>query len=257
MGLMLEVVQVPSLAVFSAFDNRNHNGWKNPRVEVFGDPVYSASDSRLPRSTASAPAPLAAGIGKRYPRLPFSQDEIAIVERLVPPERRLILRGVRASREEFLSQRTTDYSILLISAHASVDDLQPELSRIVLSQYDETGRPTDGMVRLYDLYGPTIPSFVILSACETAEGKQLDGEGLISITRGFLSAGATGLLASTFRVDDEAASVLVSRFLQNLVEHPAMTSARALLATRQTLAESGRWSDPFYWGAFTLAAAWR
>lgn len=145
----------------------------------------------------------------------------------------------------------------MISAHASADDIQPELSHIALTQYDESGNATDGLIHLYDLYRLTTPSLVILSACETAEGKQLDGEGLISLTRGFLSAGATGLLASSLRVDDEASSVVVSTFLDKLLAHQGIEPSRALLNTRRMLAHSARWSDPFYWGTLTLTAAWR
>lgn len=256
-GLMLEVVQVPSLAVFSALASRSGHAPVSLSAAVFADPLYSASDARMPQPAASLLKLQSATPSPRYRRLWFSQDEIATVERLFSVDRRWIRRGSGASRQAFLSGHLKRYSLLLVSAHAYADDLQPELSHIALSVFDEKGRPTDGMIHLYDLYDLCIPSFVVLSACETAAGKELDGEGLISLERGFLASGATGLLGSPFRVDDEASSVLVSTFLELLKGRRGMSASSALLKTRRILAASARWSDPFYWGTYILAAAWR
>jgi CHAT domain-containing protein len=123
--------------------------------------------------------------------------------------------------------------------------------------FSRDGRSIDGLVRLYDIAEMSLRSFAILSACETAEGKEVNGEGLISLSRGFLSSGASGVLASPFRVDDEASSLLISNFLKNILGSKPMPPPLALRQARQVLAHSQRWHDPFYWGTFMLVAGWR
>jgi len=69
--------------------------------------------------------------------------------------------------------------VVHLSTHALIDDRTPELSRLALSLVDESGRPLNGFLRPYQLAGLRLPgSIVVLSACDTALGKQVLGEGM-------------------------------------------------------------------------------
>jgi CHAT domain-containing protein len=99
---------------------------------------------------------------------------------------------------------------------------------------------------------------VVLSACETALGKQQRGEGTISLTRSFLLAGAAQVVATLWRVDDEASAALLKYFYRQMWDAglpPAAAMRQAQLAIRR----EPRWRSPFYWAGFVVAgeAGWR
>jgi CHAT domain-containing protein len=91
------------------------------------------------------------------------------------------------------------------------------LSGIVLSWVDARGQPQDGYLRLHDIYNLNLPAdLVVLSACQTGVGKQIKGEGLIRLTRGFTYAGAARVVASLWKVDDEATRDLMEEFYKQM-----------------------------------------
>ncbi len=96
----------------------------------------------------------------------------------------------------------------------------------------------------------------VLSACETALGKGTPGEGLMSLRRAFLAAGARSVISTLWRVDDAATRALMGEFYRRaLVEHES--PSRALRAARLSLRDHAEWREPRYWAAFTLAGDWR
>jgi CHAT domain-containing protein len=261
LGLVAEVTQLASASVYRVLAERQDIMARqvDATVAAFGDPVYTTADSRLlggPRRPAAPERRMI--IKSEFARLPFSQDELNAVERLVPQARRHIMRGIDATRTAFIQTRLEGYSLLLVSTHAFADDHQPELSSLAFSLLDRRRHPVDGFLRLYDVYESRIsPAFVILSACETAAGRAVRGEGLIGLSRGFLYAGASGLLSSLFRVDDEASSAFISDVLEQMLGRERRSPSAAVFHARRLLASSTRWNDPFYWGAFVVMAAGR
>ena len=118
-----------------------------------------------------------------------------------------------ASRSTALSPELARYRIVHFATHGVFDNESPGLSAIILSTIDENGQPQDGFLRLHDIYGLRLPAdLVVLSACSTALGKQVRGEGLVGIVRGFMYAGAKRVVASLWKVDDDATGELMSRF---------------------------------------------
>jgi CHAT domain-containing protein len=91
------------------------------------------------------------------------------------------------------------------ATHGVFDNENPGLSGVVLSMFDEQDEARDGVLRLHDVYGLRLPAeLVVLSACSTALGKPVRGEGLVGIVRGFMYAGARRVAASLWKVDDDA-----------------------------------------------------
>jgi CHAT domain-containing protein/predicted negative regulator of RcsB-dependent stress response len=157
-----------------------------------------------------------------------------------------------ATRERLLSTDLTQYSILHIATHGFLDPVRPENSGLILSTVDRDGRTRNGFVGLADIYALRAPvDLVVLSACQTALGKDVRGEGLLGLTRGFMYAGASGVVASLWKVDDEATAELMKQFYANLL-HEEMTPAAALRAAQNRIRQQPEWRSPYYWAAFTL-----
>ena len=121
---------------------------------------------------------------------------------------------------------------------------------------DAEGRPRDGMVRLGDLFRLRLGAeLVTLSACRSALGPRLGGEGLIGLSRGFFYAGARRLVVSLWDVDDRATAELMDLFYRALA---AGKSAPAALAEAQrSLRRDQRWQAPFYWAPFVVMGDWK
>ena len=97
---------------------------------------------------------------------------------------------------------------------------------------------------------------VVLSACQTALGQDVRGEGLIGLTRGFMYAGASRLVASLWDVDDRATAALMESFYRELLVR-SRRPAEALRNAQLALMRDPRWSHPYYWGAFVLLGEWK
>jgi len=262
LGLCCEVIQAPSASVFKMLKERQAKAAGVGRGAVaFADPVFDSLDPRVKHQTASgtpSSPTRSKTAGINLARLPYSQIEVETIEQFVPPAKRWVLRGFQANKSTFLNHRLEDYPVLLLSTHAFADDRQPELSSIVLSMVDERGLAIDGLVHVYDLYDLTLgPALVILSACESASGREVRGEGIIGLSRGFLFAGASGILVSPLKIDAEGSAFLISAFLRELLGPARLPPSKALLEARKTLARSARWKDPYYWGSFVLTSGFQ
>ncbi len=91
---------------------------------------------------------------------------------------------------------------------------------------------------------------VVLAGCESAEGKVLDGEGVQSLANSFLSAGVPAVLATLWPVDDQATSLLMTRFYSHLAK--CHDTSQALRMAQEELAASPMYGDPFFWAGFVI-----
>lgn len=163
----------------------------------------------------------------------------------------------QATRDTALSPELRDYRILHFATHGLLNSTQPGLSGLVLSLVDRTGRPQDGFLRLHDVYNMDLAAdLVVLSACQTALGKEVRGEGLVGLTRGFMYAGARSVVATLWPVEDAATAELMPRFYHALMKD-GQTPAAALRSAQLALWERRRTRRPFYWAAFTLQGDWQ
>ncbi len=205
---------------------------------VFADPVFEADDPRIAApvarrrvtTSAATATPLEhvlrdVGLGAAgIPRLLGSRAEARAIAAVDPTA--TVLLGFAASRDAALQASLADYRIVHFATHGLVDGDHPELSGVVLSLLDQQGHSQNGFLRLHDIYNLTLPvDLVVLSACSTAIGKEIRGEGLIGLVRGFMYAGTPRVLASLWKVDDEATSALMSRFYRAMLEHDLAPAA--------------------------------
>ena len=260
-----EVVHLPSASTL-AVQRREVENRKTPvgLVAVLADPVFSTDDPRLkdsPPSRVVSGAPAATrsdGQGSEtesFPRLPYSRDEAMAILNLVPSEHSYGALGFDASKQVVLSGTLAGYRIVHFATHGALNAEQPALSRIVLSQVDRRGMPLEGSLRAHEIYNLKLPAdLVVLSGCQTALGKEVRGEGLVGLARGFMYAGATRVMVSLWKVSDQGTAKLMEVFYRGLLQEglaPAAALRRAQLEVRATR------SQPFYWAGFVLQGDWR
>jgi CHAT domain-containing protein/tetratricopeptide (TPR) repeat protein len=231
-------------------------------VAVFADPVFRADDDRVrDRSRTStvmmASLPRELTRNGRLERLPFTRREAHAIQALAGAGGRVEL-DFAASREAALDARLLSYRFVHFATHGLLNASRPELSGIVLSLVDRAGRPQNGFLTSLDTYNLRLDAdLVVLSGCRTALGKDVRSEGIVGLTRGFMYAGARGVLATLWPVDDLATSELMRVFYEGLLG-PRRLSPPAALREAQAHVRSRRaWSSPYYWAAFQLQGVWR
>jgi CHAT domain-containing protein/Tfp pilus assembly protein PilF len=264
-----EVVMAPSASVVGIL--RQETASRKPAskmIAVLADPVFSNADPRVAAARLGRPAPfenappmyaLRSGDpgldGLR--RLRFSRREADEIARLAGSDAKLEAVDFAANRKLATSSELGQYRVVHFATHGIINNSHPELSGIVLSLVDEKGQPQNGFLRLYDLYNLKLSAdLVVLSACQTALGKEIRGEGLVGLTRGFMYAGAPRVIASLWQIDDRASAELMKRFYQSLLGQK-LRPAAALRAAQVSMSQDPRWNQPHYWAAFTLQGEWK
>jgi CHAT domain-containing protein len=108
------------------------------------------------------------------------------------------------------------------------------------------------------VFNLTLPvDLVVLSACESGQGKVVGGEGLVGITRGFLYAGAERLVVSLWEVNDRAAARLMAKFYRAVLGSDHVRPAAALRRAQIAMIREGKWRHPWYWAPFIIQGEWR
>jgi CHAT domain-containing protein len=96
----------------------------------------------------------------------------------------------------------------------------------------------------------------VLSACRTGLGKDVKGEGMIGLSRGFMYAGSRSVIASLWKVDDRATAELMKHFYQAMFEE-GLTPAAALRKAKASMRRQSRWRAPYFWAAFVLQGEYK
>jgi tetratricopeptide (TPR) repeat protein len=291
-----EIVNLPSASALAVLRNEiRKRRPASKSVAVIADPVFESDDPRVAgaagtashsgtardtgtprnrdaskprRRVAASPYPVTelqralrdVGMlregGLNIPRLLSSRQE---AEAIIAAAAGAGMRATdfQASRATATSPELGQYRIVHFATHGLLNSDHPELSGLVLSLVNEQGKDEDGFLRLHDIYNLNLPAdLVVLSACNTGLGKDVRGEGLVGIVRGFMYAGAARVVASLWKVDDEATAELMKRFYQQMLQR-RLTPAAALRAAQVEMWQHKRWHSPYYWAAFVLQGEWK
>ncbi|HEX8141197.1 MAG TPA: CHAT domain-containing tetratricopeptide repeat protein [Pyrinomonadaceae bacterium] len=290
-ALMLahEIVYIPSASTLAVLrrEQEGRRATAPEGVAVFADPVFDKDDRRVRRgmghqngaenqscregetsdahSAATSfglpPANGEAGTTNHryFPRLLFSRQEANLIfdAAACTGKESLIALDHEAARSVVMRSDLSKYRVIHFATHALLNSEQPELSGIVLSLVDEQGQAQDGFLRLHEVYNLNLRAdVVVLSACQTGLGKEIRGEGLIGLTRGFIYAGAARVVASLWQVDDEATAELMKKFYEAMLKDE-LSPVAALRKAQVELSQRKRWQAPFYWAGFVIQGEWR
>ncbi len=231
--------------------------WKSPDARGSRGENASALEEEQRRLRRSAGGPVQTTEPSKLQPLFFAKEELNELRRMTPADEASIYTEFDATRDNLRNLDLTQYRILHVATHGLLNAKEPELSGLVMSLVDRQGRPVNGFVGLADIYNLHAPvDLVVLSACQTALGKDVRGEGLVGLTRGFMYAGASSVVASLWEVDDEVTAELMKRFYTNMLQR-GMRPAAALREAQNSIRQEPQWRSPYYWAAFTLQGEYR
>ena len=255
-----EIVNAPSASVVGQLHHEKQQRQRRTKIlAAFGDPVFPSNYAQFKGSGAAVASAKERGIepqgdsvdpAKIQP-LFYSKFELNDLDEIAGSSS-LIARGFEASRDKFEKTDFSEYSILHIATHAGLLPDSREDYGFYLSTVDRSGQSQPGRITMQDVYSLQVPvDLLVLSACSTGLGKEVSGEGLIGLTRAFMHSGASTVVASLWKVDDEATAELMKNFYANMLQK-GMRPAEALRAAQNTLRQNPHWRAPHYWAGFTL-----
>jgi CHAT domain-containing protein len=261
-----EVVHLPSASALAVL--RRELAGRQPAekaVAVMADPVFSADDPRVKSGGKTQAGGAAApdltraidDVRGDLRRLLMTRGEAETILSVTPFNAGLKALDFQADRVMATSDELSRYRIVHFATHGLLNSQHPELSGLALSLVDERGRPQDGFLRLHEIFNLRLPAeLVVLSACQTGLGKEVKGEGLVGLTRGFMYAGAARVVASLWRVDDTATAELMKLFYRRMLRD-GMRPAAALREAQVEMWKRAPGRSPFYWAGFVLQGEWR
>ncbi len=263
-----EVVHLPAASLLVAqrrrlVDRSPAKGW----LAAIGDAVFDADDPRLSAAGAGVVVPgteetatasrALAGLGiAGLRRLPFSGREVEAIGKSGKREDEVLpATGFAATRELLLGGGVRGFRIIHLATHGVFDTSHPERSGLVFSLFDRQGRPIDGLVQAHDITDLDLPAeLIVLSACRTALGKEVRGEGLMGLTQAFFQAGAARLIVSFWRIPDRSTAELMGRFYRHLGEG-GLAPGAALQQAQRSMYQEGY--APHQWASMALIGDWR
>jgi CHAT domain-containing protein len=273
-----EIVTVPSISTLAVLRKELHGRLvASKTLAVIADPVFEKDDPRVRLSRLQARTQVVKTVAALrgaeteqplvqveldnkplvFERLPFSLEEAEAILNLARDKQTMRAVGFDANLKAALDPSIREYRIIHFATHALLDNSRPELSGIVLSLVDPSGRYQQGFLRLNEIYNLNLAAeLVVLSACQTALGKETRGEGLIGLTRGFMYAGVPRVVATLWRINDRAAAEFMNYFYEAMLKRHESPS-RALRTAQIKMWETNKSALPHFWAAFTLQGEWR
>jgi CHAT domain-containing protein len=260
-----EVINLPSASTLGIIRSQNLRSKASKTVAVFADPVFASDDVRLtnkPVKTTEISTEIqsleraARENGIKFSRLTNTKKEADTILQLAGDRSKLNL-NFDANLVNATNSDLVNYRIVHFATHGIMDGIDPKRSGVVLSLFNKQGGADNGYLRLPNIFNLKLDAdLVVLSACQTGIGKEIQGEGLVGITRGFMYAGTPRVVVSLWSVDDEATSILMGNFYTGILKQ-GLTPAAALRQAQQTMMRDPKYQSPYYWAAFTLQGEWK
>jgi CHAT domain-containing protein len=219
----------PSLSVLTSLTNRQQEP-TNASFLAFGNPAISNHSSKL------------------FPALPEAEKEVAAIGKLFDASQIFIGRDATESRFKALAPHR---SILHLATHGILNHRQPLDSYLLLSNSE--GNEDDKLTAREIMQTRLNANLVVLSACETAQGRISAGEGVVGLSWAFFLAGCRTLVVSQWQVNSAStADLMVNFFTQRQRQTP---NASALRQAALQLMQQPRYQHPYYWASFITMGA--
>lgn len=269
-----EVVTAPSASTVAVLRKEFVN--RKPATDsifILADPVFTTDDQRLvvnskkteniavnvSNKVKQSQISLSRGILERsdLSRLTFSSQEAKSILEIFADEKPKMVSGVKADLEAVTSSEISQYRHIHLSTHGFINNIQPEMSGLVLSLFDDNGQEKNGYLTANHIFNLKLNAdLVVLSACQTGFGREVRGEGILGLTRGFLYAGAERVLFTLWNVNDQSTSVLMTKFY-TAIKKDKLTPSAALRQAQISMWKDKKWNSPYYWAAFQLVGEWQ
>ena len=209
-----------------------------------GDPIYSA----LAQGNARERSVSLSGL-RNLGALPHTRSEVFAIRKFFGAEQSTVLIGELATESLFKKQDLSSYNVIHLATHGWIDAKLPSRSGLVLGLENE--ETEDGILQAREIFRLALEAeLVTLSACQSALGALITGEGMVGLTRAFLFAGARSIVASLWNVNDEATAYFMSGFYEFLQE--GHTKSEALRRARVRMREHPNYRHPYFWAPYVL-----
>jgi CHAT domain-containing protein/Tfp pilus assembly protein PilF len=244
------VAYIPSASVLAGLREPRQEPVPADRKQVVAFAPFAGPGSKTATRGAAAdsnPKPNPAASRWSFEPLPASLREISEIAGLYP-EASLKFVGGEANEDAVThNPAVAGARRLHFATHAKIDEDSPERSALVLSE-----RPgEDGLLEVAEIFNLKLSAdLAVLSACETALGKAVTGEGLVGLSRAFFYAGVPSLVVSLWNVVDGSTPDLMLDFYKNLDQ--LQDKAKALQAAKISMITRGTYAHPSYWAPFIL-----
>ena len=252
LGLTHQITNIPSAMAAAILRRaRKTPAHSEKLLALLADPLYQGA-----QRTGKGSNPQSLYLSKlrdaAMARLPYARREAESILTLASHDRTTLFQGVQASRAAIVRGDLNGHRIIHFATHGFVDTDEPSNSGILLSSVTPDGLSCDGMLRLHDVYKLRLSAeLVVLSACETALGKEFKSEATLSLTGAFLSAGASQVVSTAWKIDDEATAEFMKVFYQNLLRD-GHSPGEALRFARIEISSRERWKAPYFWAGFLI-----
>jgi CHAT domain-containing protein len=184
--------------------------------------------------------------------LPSTEKEVVEIKSLYPSASVYLRDEATEDKAKFAGE---EYNVIHFATHGNLD--YEDFGKSFLTMASNPAKDEDGQLTLEELWGMEVMShlnIVVLSACQTAVSKGSDESSPVSPASGFLQNGVKSVVATLWKVDDEATSILMQDFYKNI---KTMEAIDALRLAQVQLSNNPKYSHPYYWAAAVLLGDWR
>jgi CHAT domain-containing protein len=251
----ISFVNEPSATVFAFLEARSITP-RPVRLAVFtADPSLNRAATGEVRNTVASAS--LSRTGELAP-LPFTGNEAAAIRGIFGADAVSTFPAASISPAALRNLDWNEFSVGHFAMHAVLNQRYAALTGLSFGDTADHGPGSDSGRLLW--YGDICNlharlDLVVLSACDTALGEPVPGEGLRGLTQAFFAAGSQRVLGTLWEVDDQATSEWMRHFYQALKQ--THSPARALHEAQMEMASDPQWSSPYYWAGFSLAGDWR
>lgn len=259
-----EIIYLPSISLVEALEKNVLADYKEKKAIVVADPIFKAdlvskrhdSNNLAERVKINTTLEDLKSRGFELEELPGTHQEAKRIKEILKTYDVKLLLGVDSSLPNFLKEKLDSYNIIHFATHGVLNNLNPELSGLVFSLVDSDGNEQPGFLTTNQIFGLNLNAdLVVLSACQTGVGKQVNGEGVLGLSRAFFYAGAKRIITTLWKVSDVGTSELMSKFYSYLSENN-VSYTQALRQAQISMIQSEK-NHPFYWAAFKIEGEWR
>ena len=244
----MPVVTCCSVQLFRSLVSIEHSIVEVPNgfeIAVMADPAFNSAEIRSVVETTPGYRNWADSLR----RLPWTAEEANHIQQVYGKESTLLYTGAAANRKNLFCEEVKNAKILHIASHGFFSSALEDVVGVALSPSDNDD---NGFVALTDFLGEKFRNqLVVISGCETALGRNLQGEGAMSIGRAFVARGASMVISTLWPVADRASSVFMREFYLSLTRNGG-NPAEALRTAQTCLRETPRFDHPSYWAAYVL-----